>query len=349
MALAEPETGPLVGVQLVCVAGSDLGQTFPLTHAKMLIGRANADVSLRGADVSRTHARISRSGGRFWIEDLHSSHGTYVNGTPITGETELRFGDRLQLGSTILVFGRQDALEERLRQYQKLEAMGALVKGIAHDFNNTLQAMLGSIERLQSLATTAPMHAVLDDMVRTTSSASGLVRRLLRIGRNKPATLDLVELDVIVRNSVAMATRASPANVRIDVVGAAEVLLRGSCSELEQALLNVLANARDAMPDGGTIVVTTNLITLDRTAAHTRHLPGEGTFVEVVVRDEGIGMDQQTMERAFEPFFTTKTATGTGLGLAMLYSTVKNHGGTASLHSEVGKGSTVTITLPVVA
>ena len=348
-AVSDAETRPLSGIQLVCVAGDDLGHTFAITSTPVVIGRSGVDVVLRAADVSRSHARITRRAGQFWIEDMTSANGTFLNGTAIARPVELRFGDRVQLGSTILLFGRHDELEERMRQLQKLEAMSALVKGLAHDFNNTLQVLLASVDELNRLAPTEPMQEVIHDMVNATSSASGLVRRLMRFGRNKPPTMDLVDVATTIRGSVAMATRLLPPRIQLVVEEPVEALVRGSRSELEQAVLNLVANARDAMPAAGTIEVRSRLLTFDRAAARARHMTHEGTFVEIVVSDNGTGMDEQTVARAFEPFFTTKNGFGTGLGLAMVYSTIKSHGGMTSIESIRDVGTKVTLLLPAIA
>ncbi|MBA3397178.1 MAG: FHA domain-containing protein [Deltaproteobacteria bacterium] len=345
------ETNPVAtGLQLLCVAGDDLGKTFALEARSMIIGRGKADLALRATDVSRKHARIWSSSGSHWIEDLGSVNGTLVNGAPLREPFALRFGDRVQIGSTILVFSRHDELEERLRQLQKLDAMGALVKGLAHDFNNTLQVILVGIDTLEELhgGDRSDAHAVLADMTRAAESASGLIQRLLRIGRTQPEALEPVRLDAVLTDALAMARRMLPANVTMQIAGSTEVQVRGSRGELQQVLLNVFVNARDAMPDGGTIDIHVRTLELDRTVAKQHHLQVEGTYVELAVRDSGIGMEPSVIERAFEPFFTTKgEGKGSGLGLAMIYSTIKSHGGAVLLESEPRRGTTVRIFLPV--
>ncbi|HLL23538.1 MAG TPA: FHA domain-containing protein, partial [Kofleriaceae bacterium] len=298
------DAAPVHVVHLLCVAGDDLGETFMLDTESVTLGRGSVDVLLRATDVSRHHARITRREGRYWIEDTDSANGTFVNGTRISDITELQFGDRVQVGTSVLVFARSDELEQRLRKVQKLEAMGSLVKGIAHDFNNTLQTLLGCIEEL-ALSAVPGQGDVLDEMRNVTESASAIVRRLLRVGRGKPETLDLVAVGVVVQHAVAMARRGMPPNIVVDVALGDDAYVRCSRSEIEQALLNLLVNARDAMPAGGTINVTTKVVALDRGAALSRHLPLEGRYLELVVTDAGVGMDEQTIARVWEPFFTT--------------------------------------------
>lgn len=344
--VADHDTAPFSGFHLRCVIGPDLGKSFALQDLPLTIGRAGG-VQLRATDVSRAHARITQRHGRFWIEDLNSTNGTFVNNVPVTQARKLSIGDHVQIGSATLVFTRNNDLEEHLRRLERLEALNALAKGLAHDFNNTLQVLLCGIGQLQCMAPSDEMQTVLDEMVQASTSATDLVRRILRVGRNEPETLSPVDIDDVVRTSVAMAQRVLPANVRVTVVGEAHVHVRGSRSELAQALLNILLNARDAMPRGGTVAIASSVIELDRPTAHARRLAGEGSFVEIAIRDDGCGMDDEQIARAFEPYFTTKAGKGTGLGLAMVYGTATGHGGVAAVESKVGVGTTVRITLPV--
>jgi len=207
--------------------------------------------------------------------------------------------------------------------------------------------LLCGIAQLQCMAPSAEMQTVLDEMAQASTSATDLIRRLLRVGRNKPETLSLVDIDDVVRAGVAMAQRIMPDNVRVEIVREVHVHVRGSQAELAQALLNILLNARDAMPSGGTISIASTVLELDRAMGHARRLSGEGTFVEIAIRDHGRGMDEEQIARAFEPFFTTKGGNGTGLGLAMVYGTATGHGGVATLESTIGVGTTVRITLPI--
>lgn len=347
VALSVDETECVIDAQLLCIAGNDLGQTFAV-ETTVTIGRGDTDIQIHEPDVSQRHARISKRGSRFWIEDLASTNGTIVNGRRLTN-TELCFGDRVQVGSAVLSFIRADVLKERLSQLQKLEGMAFVANGIAHDFNNTLQAILGGLDELRTASPTLEAQLLVDDLVAAATSTSHLVRRLMRIGRKRPETSELLDIATVVRSAIAMTKRACPGAISINTIGGVEALTRGSRNELEQAFLNVLLNARDAMQNGGTITVTTRTLALDRGAAHLSHLPSGGTFIEVVIRDDGCGMDADTAARAFEPFFTTKQGRGTGLGLAMVFSAIKNHGGSVTLETRVGSGTSVRVLLPVIA
>jgi signal transduction histidine kinase len=346
----DEDTSPGIpaAVRLVCLVGPDMGKTFPVPIGGITIGRGETDVVLQTADVSRAHARIRIAEGVRVIEDLRSSNGTFVNGVEIQGPTELVLGDRIQIGSTILVYSRHDELEERLQQLQRLEAMGALVKGLGHDFNNVLTVLSAGLEELQARAGhDERARATIEDMMHATDSAASLVRRLLRVGRNKPGTSELVDFGALIADVIKMAKRVTPESVSMSCDVTPFAMARGSREELRNVFMNLLNNARDAMPGGGQISISASVVSLDRPTAHANHLPREGSYIEVFVRDTGHGMDDATLARVFEPFFTTKPRDkGTGLGLAMVFSSIRNHQGSITAESAVGRGTTFRILLP---
>lgn len=244
----------------------------------------------------------------------------------------------------------QHRTEEALRQAQKMEAVGQLTGGLAHDFNNLLTGMMGNLELLQHRVA----RGRLEDLDRFILAAQGagrraasLTQRLLAFSRRQ--TLDPRPTDVnrLISGLEEMLRRTMGPETSLEVVGAGG--LWTACidaGQLENALLNLCINARDAMPDGGRLTIETANKWLDDRNARQRDLP-PGQYLSVCVTDTGSGMDQHTIDRAFEPFFTTKPlGHGTGLGLSMIYGFARQSGGQVRIYSELGMGTTICIYLP---
>jgi two-component system cell cycle sensor histidine kinase/response regulator CckA len=246
---------------------------------------------------------------------------------------------------------RERELENQLRQAQKLEAVGQLSAGIAHDFNNILSVVLSNAEL--ALAAVPPEQAdlrgELDDLSAAARSGATMVKKLLAFSRQAQLTLAPTDLGAVLAELSAMLHHVLPSN--IDVQIAAATGLPPACADagaVQQIILNLATNARDAMPGGGTLCIRTERATLgdEYSATHPWVRPGE--YLCVVVTDNGVGMDQQTRERIFEPFFTTKApGKGTGLGMAMIHGLVKQHSGLVHVYSEVGRGTAIRVYLPV--
>ena len=239
---------------------------------------------------------------------------------------------------------------EALRQSQKMEAVGQLTGGLAHDFNNLLAGISGSLELMQIRM----QQGRLTDVTRYMAAAQGaskrasaLTHRLLAFSRRQ--TLDPKPTDVnrLVSGMQEMIQRTVGPGIPIEVVGASGLWpARVDASQLENALLNLCINARDAMPDGGRITVETGNKWLDERAARQHDMP-PGQYLSLCVTDTGTGMPPDVIARVFEPFFTTKPlGEGTGLGLSMIYGFAKQSGGQVRIYSEVGSGTTVCIYLP---
>jgi PAS domain S-box-containing protein len=245
----------------------------------------------------------------------------------------------------------RERMAERLRQSEKLEAIGLLAGGIAHDFNNQLAAIMGCAEMLKADAPDDPRLASHIDMILSAAQHSAsLTRQMLSFARKGSSQRVRVDLHAIIDEVIALLTRTIDKRITIrrDLSSRSATTL-GDPTLIENALLNLAINARDAMPEGGELTFSTEVFVVDaafseRTGA--RAMPGE--YVRVAVTDTGIGMDESTMRRIFEPFFTTKElGKGTGLGLSVVYGITTSHGGFVDAYSEKGVGSTLKLYLPL--
>jgi two-component system, cell cycle sensor histidine kinase and response regulator CckA len=240
-------------------------------------------------------------------------------------------------------------LEQQLQQAQRLDTVGRLAGGIAHDFNNLLTAILGSASVARDIL--PPDHEVqadLADVQLAGERATQLTRQLLAFARRQPVSQQPIELNDRVATMERMLSRLVGPNVALRVtLGEALWHVRADGPQLEQVLVNVVVNSRDAMPNGGRLTIRTSNRTLeDGAIVLPRPMPG-GEYVEIVISDTGAGMDEETLAHVFEPFYTTKpVGQGTGLGLAMCYGIIRQHHGVIWIESAVGRGTTVFILLP---
>jgi len=241
--------------------------------------------------------------------------------------------------------------EEALRQSQKMEAVGQLTGGIAHDFNNMLTGIIGSLELLRrrlARGRTEDLDSLIDLGVTSANRAAGLTHRLLAFSRRQSLDSKAVQMNTLVLSMGELLQRSLNESIGLEMRLDEQLwIAEADPNQLESALLNLVLNARDAMPDGGKLVVQTFNQYLDTgfTDAYTNLEPGD--YVVLSVQDTGCGMPEAVINRAFDPFFTTKPiGQGTGLGLSMIYGFSKQSRGHVTIDSEVGKGTTVNLYLP---
>ncbi|MEO8539838.1 MAG: ATP-binding protein [bacterium] len=235
-------------------------------------------------------------------------------------------------------------LASQVSRAQQLETVGTLAGGVAHDFNNLLTAILGNLYLVKgSLPEDSPALPLVDEAKFAGERGAELVRRLLDYGRPTLDRVDSTDLNNLIRATVELARPALSPRVSVEAKGCDGATVLGNFGSLQQVLLNLLFNARDAMPEGGAIRISCREIALPD---HLVAGPG-GEFWEIAVSDTGIGMSAETSARIFDPFFTTKEiGAGSGLGLATSLSIVRAHGGSISVESEEGKGTTFRVHLP---
>lgn len=239
--------------------------------------------------------------------------------------------------------------EKHLRQAKKMEIVGQLAGGIAHDFNNLLGVILGYCEVLEGRSDLAdPTRKMIVEIHKAGSSAKGLTRHLLTFGRRDVMQPVFLDLNATVNHLHTMISRMIGDDIEVERVLPGDLgTIKADPSQLEQLLLNLAVNARDAMPQGGKIIIETANVETDRTAAAQYPSLKAGSYVMLAVSDTGVGIDEKIQSQIFEPFFSTKeVGQGTGLGLSTVYGIVQQSGGTISVHSKPGHGTTFNIYFP---
>ncbi len=243
----------------------------------------------------------------------------------------------------------RERMLSQINQSQKIEAVGRLAGGIAHDFNNILTTIEGNAElAMEDAPKSGPVCARLEEITASVKHASKLTRQLLLFSRGQPVELKPLNINSAVENIFVMISRLIGEEIKIDIDLAPGVwTVDADEAGMEQVLLNLAVNARDAMPDGGTLFIKTENAALDEKRGIGCEGLAPGRYVALTVKDTGSGMDPALIPRIFEPFFTTKEeGKGTGLGLSVVYGIIKQHGGCATVESEPGAGTSFTIYLP---
>ena len=242
--------------------------------------------------------------------------------------------------------------EDQLRHAQKMEAVGQLAGGIAHDFNNLLMVIQGDSDLIRrKIPEDHPLRRNVDGIREAAQQAAALTRQLLAFSRKQVLAPKVVDLNSVVGGMQAMLQRLLTETIQLVFVPKADLgYVKADPSQLEQVIMNLVVNARDAMPEGGRLTMETDHLELDPASALGHGEATAGRYVVLAVTDTGTGMDDATRERLFEPFFTTKEpGKGTGLGLSTVYGIVRQSGGHIWVYSELGRGTTFKICLPVVA
>src|SRR3569623_58040 len=285
--------------------------------------------------------RIRKDGTRFWayviIDPIRSPDGTVVGYAKVTRDLTERRETQLRLEQT----------REALMQSQKMEAIGQLTGGIAHDFNNLLMAVTGSLElKRKRLPDDPKLHALLENAMQGARRGSTLTQRMLAFARRQDLVHEAVDVPDLVRGMTELLRRSLGPSINIQTRFPLVIAPTFTdINQLEMALLNLAVNARDAMPDGGEILIAARE---EEVGEHNRMALTPGKYICLSVQDCGIGMDADTLRRAAEPFFTTKgPGKGTGLGLSMVHGLAEQCGGRFALESVHGQGTTAELWLPV--
>jgi two-component system, cell cycle sensor histidine kinase and response regulator CckA len=325
-----------------------------------LLGASNRDELLKRPVLDFVHPDDRASAASRMAAILHGGPPTFAtetrllksDGTYITVETAGT--QTIYSGKPAVLVRAHDitvrlGMEAQLRHGQKMEALGRLAGGVAHDFNNLLTAITMNAELvLEGMAVGSPHRDEIEEIQSATSRAAALTKQLLVFSRKQPLSFGVIDLTKLVAGSQKLLRRLTPEHITFDLDLAEDIpSIKGDSGQLEQIVMNLVVNARDAMPDGGTLrIVTSNAFVTAESHPAVSQMP-PGCYARLSVSDTGIGMDASTIARVFEPFFTTKgIGHGTGLGLSLVHGLVSQFDGYLSVESLVGRGTTFDIYFP---
>jgi two-component system, cell cycle sensor histidine kinase and response regulator CckA len=309
-------------------------QMFPESELRRRVG----DFVLNSSGVWQVFETRTREGALLEISWISAA---------LSDETKIVFGQ--DLSGFKKEEKRRRELEEQLRHSQKLEAVGRLAGGVAHDFNNLLSVIIGYTEILKKRLPSGTHDDCLDHTMQAAERAKNLTRQLLAFGRKQMLEIKSLDINEVIRSFEKLIRRVIGEDIRVHLNLARQAChVKADISQMEQILMNLVVNARDAMPDGGTLTIATAPEHLGEHDNAGKPELIQGDYIMISISDTGRGMDREVLGHIFEPFFTTKdTQSGSGLGLSTVYGIVKQHKGHITVHSEPNRGSTFKIYLPL--
>ncbi|MCM0083289.1 response regulator [Geomonas sp. Red32] len=325
--------------------GGNPGDTVGISYWRERLHPADRDQVMKAFDDALAGSReydleyrvLQADGTLRWIK---------ANGTVIRGEG----GEAVRMIGVCQDISARKNLEDQLRQAQKMEAVGQFAGGIAHDFNNILTAIVGFASMAQlKMREDDPLRPFLDQVLSAADRAAGLTQSLLTFSRKQPINLSPVNLNDLIKKVEKFLGRIIGEDIKLMMVFKEdEIVVQADGGQIEQVLLNLATNVRDALPHGGTLSIVTETVDIDQEYVDFYRSGSPGRYARISVSDNGIGMDAETKKRIFEPFYTTKqVGKGTGLGLSIVYGIVQQHKGFINVYSEVGRGTTFSIYLPL--
>jgi PAS domain S-box-containing protein len=323
------------------IVGAHFSRFYTDEERELGLPQKSLEIAAREGRYEREGWRVRKDGTRFWasvvIDPIHDQDGTLIGYAKVTRDLT----ERREV---------QEALEQTraaLFHSQKMEAIGQLTGGIAHDFNNLLTVIVNGLDLLSRHAQDPKQIRVIEGMHRAAERGKNLNQQLLAFARKQPLRPQEINSNGVITGFEAVLRRACGESIQFEIALAARLrMVRIDVPQFEAALLNLVVNARDAMPEGGKLRIGTQNVKLDPDRAGRLNLQ-PGCYVSILVTDTGTGMPAHVQTRAFEPFFTTKeVGQGTGLGLSQVYGFVAQSGGHVEIQSEVGKGTKVQLLLP---
>jgi PAS domain S-box-containing protein len=331
-----PQLSLLLGYSYEELIGTPFRNFIHPEDSEMVVERHRK--RLQGYDVTSTYSfrAVTKTGEIKWVE---------------VSKVLINWEGRPATLSFLRDISQQKKMEAQLLQAQKMEAIGQLAGGVAHDFNNLLTAIIGYGHLLKSEAGKGDRtNAYVGQVLSAAERAAVLTNDLLTFSRKQIINLQPVNLNSIIKNIESLLLRVIGEDIELSVVLTdTDLNIMADSTQIDQILMNLVTNARDAMPKGGRLFIRTNRLEMDVDYIRAHGYGKPGSYALLSVEDTGIGIDKKIKERIFEPFFTTKeVGKGTGLGLSMVYGIVKQHDGYIDVYSEAGKGTTFRILLPLI-